>query len=125
MKRLYRRFVPEAIRERIEFYAKGAVAATGGILAIVNLTVPDYSDEAQVIVGVILAVGTWLGVRQVPNRIDIHAEAMAPAEPGLTYRRGQITVRTTPSPTGRAPEEFATDSGPQPSRGVQADRFRQ
>lgn len=60
-------FVPASLKQTIRTYAKAVVAATGSALALVNALAPAYSDEAQAVIGVILAVATILGVRQVPN----------------------------------------------------------
>ena len=69
LRELYRTLVPELTRTRVREYAKTAVALAGFALQAVNLLVPDYSDEATVIVGLIIAAATWLGVRATPNKV--------------------------------------------------------
>jgi hypothetical protein len=68
MRKLYRKYVPTSVQAKLAEYAKAAVTAVGSAAQAVNLIVPAYSDEAQVIVGVALAVATFLGVKRVPNR---------------------------------------------------------
>lgn len=63
----WRRYVPASIKAPVLKYAKAIVAATGSALAFVNLAFPAYSDEAQAVVGIVLALATIVGVRQVAN----------------------------------------------------------
>ena len=65
---LYKRLVPQATRRTIAHYAKGVVAGSGALLQVVNLYVPDYSDEAKAAVGGVIAVLTFVGVVRKKNR---------------------------------------------------------
>ncbi len=67
LKRLYVRLLPELTRSQIRVYAKSAVGLATAALTAINLWVPDYSDEATAIVGTIIVIAGWLGVRRVPN----------------------------------------------------------
>lgn len=65
---LYEQFVPESVRLTIAEYAKGLIAASGGILVIVNEVAPDYSDETRAIINGAIVVLTALGVVAKANR---------------------------------------------------------
>jgi hypothetical protein len=65
---LYVKLVPAKTRAKLEEYAKGAIAASGGVLSVVNVALPDYSETATAIVGGAIAVLTFIGVVRVPNR---------------------------------------------------------
>lgn len=67
VRNLYARYVPAPLQERIAVYAKAFVGASVQILQIVNLTVPDYSDEARAGVGAILLALTYLGIAKTRN----------------------------------------------------------
>lgn len=67
VRRLYRRYVPKRVRDHVERFAKATIAASAGVLQAINLLAPAYGEEAQAVVGTIIAVATWIGVRQVPN----------------------------------------------------------
>jgi hypothetical protein len=67
-KRLYRALLAPETRTKVEKYAKTIVASTGTFLQIVNYVQPAYDDKARSIVGIVVGIGTVLGVRQVPNR---------------------------------------------------------
>ena len=65
---LYARFVPEAIQVKLAVYAKAIVGGSTSFLQLVNLTVPDYSDEAKAAVSAVLAVIAFLGIAKKRNR---------------------------------------------------------
>lgn len=65
---LYARLVPAAIQEKIAVYGKGLLAASGSIVQVVNLTVPEYGDETKLIVSAVAAALTFLGVVRKRNR---------------------------------------------------------
>lgn len=68
LRSVYEQFVPLSVRQTARKYAKAVVAGLGSALVLVNLYLPDYSDEAQNLVALILSIATILGVRQVANR---------------------------------------------------------
>jgi hypothetical protein len=63
VQRLVRKFIPAPIRDK----AKAVIIGLGTALQAVNLTLPAYGDEATTVVGVIIAIATFLGVYEVPN----------------------------------------------------------
>lgn len=63
LRRLVRRLIPAGLRDR----AKAIIGALGTVLEVVNATVPDYSDEAKLAVGTVIALATYLGIYDVPN----------------------------------------------------------
>lgn len=76
VRNLYARLVPAPIQEKAAIYAKAIIGGSGSLLQLVNLTVPDYSDEAQAIVSGVLAVITFLGIARKRNRTPSDAKVL-------------------------------------------------
>ena len=68
VRKLYARLVPAPIQEKLAVYGKGLLAASGSIVQIVNLTVPEYGDETKLIVSAVAGALTFLGVIKKRNR---------------------------------------------------------
>lgn len=68
VRNLYARLVPAPIQEKIAVYGKGLLAASGSIVQVVNLTVPEYGDETKLIVSAVAGALTFLGVVRKRNR---------------------------------------------------------
>lgn len=58
---LLQRVVPERVLDK----AKSVIAAYGSVLLLISQTVPQFSDEAATVAGVVLTIATFLGVYEV------------------------------------------------------------
>ena len=75
VRNLYARIVPAKIQEKAAVYAKAIIGGSASFLQLVNLTVPDYSDEAKIVVSTVLVAITYLGIAKKRNRSPEDAKA--------------------------------------------------
>lgn len=65
---LYKRVVPKPLRRKLAEYAKGAIAASGGVLIAINELAPEIAGQAQEAVTIAIAALTFVGVVRKRNR---------------------------------------------------------
>lgn len=64
----FKKLIPRKLRRKLRPIAKAVVGTAYGVVQIVNATVPDYSDEAKLAVGVLVTVLTAVGIYRAENR---------------------------------------------------------